>query len=132
MSDELRKQIERLRAKLREAFGSSPSGFKAVLVEGGLTPLPAIASDDIGGEWIRDVAAGETVEDFAQRAAHASRESGAKICAIGGMPSSTASETLRAAAKATSDHYYEYEYPEVPPCEGQGFERRSSPYMGGR
>jgi hypothetical protein len=35
MSDELRKRLERLRDKLREAFRSSPNGFQALIVEGG-------------------------------------------------------------------------------------------------
>lgn len=63
MSDELRK---RLRDKLREAFVSSSSGFHVSIVEGGLTPLPAIwwrtprGSEGLGasvdeqwGLWVR-------------------------------------------------------------------------------
>jgi hypothetical protein len=116
MSDDYQRRIDRIR-KLLEAFGSSPGGFMAVLVEGGLTPWPAIAQDDLGAEWIRDLANHETVEDFAQRAARESRDSGAKLCTIGGMPLPAASEAMQAAMKAASDYYYEHEYPDVPPCE---------------
>lgn len=117
-NDELRKRLARLKAQLVEAFGSAgPDGFMPVLVEGGLTPYPAIAQDSMGNEWIRDFAAGETVEDFAQRAASESRDLGARLCVIGGLPATTASDTLLAAMKAASDHYYEHEYPDVPPEE---------------
>jgi hypothetical protein len=115
MSEELRKRLERLRAQLIETHGSSPNGFLPVLIYGGLTPMPAIAFDDVGGGWIRNIAGGETVEDFARRAASASCAAGAKLCTIGGM--GNGSDELTAALKAASDHYYEHEYQDVPPCE---------------
>jgi hypothetical protein len=113
--EELRKRLERLREQLREAFGSGPDGFMSVLVEGGLCPLPAIASDDTGHEWIRDVAGGESVEAFAQRAARESRGYGARLCTIGGMGTGTPlqDEALRAA----HDEYMRTEYDDVPPME---------------
>jgi hypothetical protein len=119
-NDEMRKRLDRLKAQLVEAFGSSPDGFMAVLIEGGLTPYPAIAQDDQGNEWIRNTAAGETIEDFVQRAACESRDVGARLCTIGGMPGPGASEAMRAAMKAASDYYYENEYPDVPPVEENG------------
>jgi uncharacterized protein (DUF2235 family) len=125
-NDEMRKRLDRLKAQLRETFGSSPGGFMAVLVEGGLTPWPAIAQDDLGAEWLRDLANHETVEDFTQRAARESRASGAKLCTIGGMPLPSASEEMQAAMKAASDYYFEHEYPDVPPCEERGYIRPPS------
>jgi hypothetical protein len=115
MSNDLKRRLEALQARIREAYGSSPDGFLAVLVFGGLTPLPAVASDDKGGEWIRDVAAGESVEDFAQRAARESHGHGARLCTIGGMGRSTPSQTK--ALREAWDQYMLTEYSDVPPCE---------------
>jgi hypothetical protein len=113
VSEELRKRLDTLQQRLREAYGSSPDGFLPVLVYGGLVPLPAVASDDLGNEWIRDIAVGETVEDFAQRAASASREAGARLCNIGGM--GTGTDLQREALRLAHEEYMRTEYSEVPP-----------------
>jgi hypothetical protein len=118
-NEEIRRRLERVRQMLVETYGSSPGGFMAVLVEGGLVPYPVIAQDDMGNEWIRDMASGEAVEDFAQRAARESRDQGARLCTIGGMPGPTASEVMRGAMKAASDYYYAHEYPDVPEVESR-------------
>jgi hypothetical protein len=115
VSEELRKWLDRLREKLREAYGSSPDGFLPVLVYGGLVPLPAVASDDTGHEWIRNVAAGESVEDFAQRAAREAYGHGAHRCTIGGMGTDTPLQ--REALRAAHDEYMRTEYSDVPPEE---------------
>ena len=115
MSNDLKRRLEALQARLREAYGSSPDGFLALLVYGGLVPLPAVASDDTGHEWIRDVAAGESVEDFAQRAARESYGHGARLCTIGGMGRETPSQVE--ALRAAHDEYMRTEYSDVPPCE---------------
>jgi hypothetical protein len=121
MTDDYQKRIDRIRKLLADIGASGGlNGFMAVLVEGGLTPWPAIAQDDMGNEWIRDMANNETVEDFAQRAARESRDSGAKLVTIGGLPLPTASEAMQAAMKAASDYYYEHEYPDVPEVEEAG------------
>jgi hypothetical protein len=113
MSEELRKRLDRLREKLREAYGSD--GFQPLLVYGGLVPLPAVATDDTGNEWIRDVAAGESVEDFAQRAARESRGHGARLCTIGGMGAETPLQVE--ALRAAHAEYMLTGYSDVPPCE---------------
>jgi hypothetical protein len=115
VSEELRKRLDRLREKLHEAYGSSQNGFLPVLVFGGLTPLPAVASDDTGHEWISDVAACESVEDFAQRAARESYGYGARLCTIGGMGTETPSQVE--AMRAAWDEYMLTGYSDVPPEE---------------
>jgi hypothetical protein len=122
MTEELRKRLDRLRDKLREAYGSSKNGFLPVIVFGGLTPLPAVAGDDTGHEWIRG--AGESVEDFAQRAAGESYGNGARLCTIGGMGTATPSQVE--ALRAAWDEYMLTGYPAVPPEEA-GPQRRALP-----
>jgi hypothetical protein len=103
--------MDALERRLRNELPSLPGKpFLAVLVYGGLTPLPAGASDDIGNEWIRDRAAGETVEDFAQRAASESRAAGARLCTIGGMGRQTPLQG--AAVRAAWDEYAATDYPD--------------------
>jgi hypothetical protein len=113
MTNELSRRLEAMERKLRETYGSSPNGFLPLLVYGGLTPLPAVAGDDMGNEWIR--AAGESVEDFAQRAACESYGHGARRCTIGGMGTDTPSQVE--ALRAAWDEYMLTGYSDVPPPE---------------
>jgi hypothetical protein len=118
MSNDLIRRLEALEARINaeQPAGLRPGGpMRVVVVHGGLVPLPAVAIDDAGNEWIRDVAGGETVEDFAQRAARESYDAGAKLCTIGGMGTGTPLQT--AALRATWDEYMANDYPDVPPCE---------------
>jgi hypothetical protein len=123
MTNDLEKRLERLGQKLREEFASIPNGFLPLLVFGGLTPLPVIASDDIGNEWFRDVAGGETVEDFGDRAARESRAAGARLCTVGGMGRETPLQV--AALRAAWDEYMATDYPDVPPIEESWPSRRA-------
>ncbi|SHN69154.1 hypothetical protein [Bradyrhizobium erythrophlei] len=118
MSSELEKRMEKLERLLNAERPAGMIGgeFLAVLVYGGLTPLPVVASDDTGREWIR--AAGESVEDFAQRAASESRAAGARLCTIGGMGSGTPSQNE--ALSAAWDEYLLTGYPDVPPVTHPG------------
>jgi hypothetical protein len=129
---ELSKRMEKLERLLNadRPSGTGPisSEFLAVLVYGGLTPLPAVASDDTGHEWIRDVAAAESVEDFAQRAARESRGHGARLCTIGGMGRDTPSQTE--ALRAAWDEYMLHEYSDVPPVETRTPARSRLGYAG--
>ena len=84
-----------------------------VIMHGGLVPLPVVASDDTGHEWIRDVAGGESVEDFTQRCAREAHEHGARRLTVGGM--GTGTPLQREALRAAHDEYMRTEYSEVPP-----------------
>jgi hypothetical protein len=110
---ELERRMKALERRLDGYSSSTPrtgGEFKAVLVYGGLTPLPAVASDDTGREWIRT--ASESVEDFALRAARESRAAGARLCTIGGMGRETPSQV--AALRAAWDEYMRSGYSDVP------------------
>jgi hypothetical protein len=125
---------KRMKALQRRLNGDRPDGlpnggeFLAVLVYGGLTPLPAVASDDAGNEWIRDMAAAETVEDFALRAARASRAAGARLCTIGGMGRQTPSQVE--ALRAAHAEYMATEYSDVPEVTHAGPSRSRLGYVG--
>jgi hypothetical protein len=123
--------IRRLEALERRVNAEQPSGmlppddpFQVVVVYGGLTPFPVVASDDTGHEWIRDVAGGETIEDFAQRSAHESHGHGARLCTIGDMGRQTPLQV--AALRAAWDEYMATDYPDVPPIEESAPARRPS------
>jgi hypothetical protein len=119
MTSELARRLEALERRMNteQPSGALPPGgpLRVVIVSGGLVPLPAIASDDTGHEWIRDVAAGESVEDFADRAARESRGHGARLCTIGGMGADTPLQVE--ALRAAWDEYMLTEYSDVPPCQ---------------
>lgn len=114
-NEEIRRRLEQLRKEFIEAYGSSASGaFHAMRISGGLVPYAVIAIDNTGAEWIRDMAGGETEDAFRERAERASRASGATRCVTGGMPLPSASAEMQAAMTAASDHYFEFEYEDVP------------------
>lgn len=79
--------------------------------------------------WQRDADSGEDLEAFVQRAAKAAIAAGETSMNVGGLPRSD-----ELAQYKTFEELWAVigvDYPEVPPCEGQGYERRSSPYGGG-
>ncbi len=128
--NDLERRIAAIEARLnmqRTKDGTPP--FRILRFEGG---LPGPINWAYAGEhrWQRNADAGEDLEAFVHRAAIAAITAGETSMNVGGLPRS---DELA--------HYKTFEelwavigvdYPEVPPCERQGYERRRSPCGGGR